>query len=82
MLFFLGRGSYLLGLFLLLLLFFVLLLLLLGRGSSSARPNFFLTVGNELVDGLGFATGDDSVDVVVRNVGSDASEEGLDICSF
>jgi hypothetical protein len=81
-----GRGSGLLGLFLLLLLFFGSLLL--GGTSSntsssgSAGSDFLLSVGDELVEGLALETVDDSIDVVVRDLRSDVSKERLDISSF
>ena len=80
-LFFLGgRGSLLLlGLFLLLLLFFVGLGCGGGGRGSSARADFFLSVGDEFVEGFSLEGVDASVEVIVRDLRSDVAEKRLDV---
>jgi hypothetical protein len=83
-LFFLGgRRGDLLGLFLLLLLLFGSLLL--GGASNSSRcttSDSLLTFRDQIVQLLSLEAADDSVDILIGDLRSDVSEEGLDVCGF
>ena len=77
------RGD-LLGLFLLLLLLFRSFLLG-GAGSNSSRgatSDSLLTLRDQLVQLLSLEATDDSVEVLIRDLRSDVSEERLEVCGF
>lgn len=50
-----------------------------SNGSGSASSNAFLSVSNQLMERLSLEGCDHSVDVVIRSLRSDGSEERLDI---